>query len=492
MSCTITKQSIKNHLPTLTPKGRRVFWSILGLIGLLDLVRLWLDFMHFAWVNTAIVLITGVLWVLVVGFFLLWVWELGFLYKAYHALSLSKLSIQRQCTHNVAVYSPTSVQLVLHYDDTPNFWLQRLHVAITDGIIKNAHTDDFPIAFAFDDLYASANQKGIQITYTLLPFCRGVGFFGGVWLQFLGTLGLLALVYPIDETHILGQKNIRVLANIQKLNPNRLLSVAPKHTQSGIFMQHSLSAGQDFWQMRHHNSGDNMRFVDWRATARVHKLMVRQYRDEQNQQLLFLLDTSLNTRHSRHIAEQNITISHLDTMLNALLFLANTATKQGDWVGMVSFSGIQNKVIVPQKNAVAHLLNQTVDIQPSLHMPDYITAAKTALSIQKKRSLIVLLTVAHSEVWQELRQALQLLCKKHVVIVANLVEEDLQNSIHTLPSDADDARTYHSVLEHLFFVYSLQTTLRHMPNVYTLQCTPSHLAERLTKQYLALKQAKRF
>ncbi|MGQ0658030.1 MAG: DUF58 domain-containing protein [Chromatiales bacterium] len=91
--------------------------------------------------------------------------------------------------------------------------------------------------------------------------------------------------------------------------------------------------GLEFHQLREYRGGDSLRQIDWKATSRQRKLVSREYQDERDQHVFFLVDCG------RRMATKDGELSHFDMSLNAVLLLAYVALRQGDAVGVMTFSG---------------------------------------------------------------------------------------------------------------------------------------------------------
>ncbi len=413
---------------------------------------------------------------------------------------LDELTIERHLNNNLPIHTPSKVKLTLFSQSIPT-WLA---IDVMDNIADNATVHDLPAhVFANEfNAQAAAERQGVSIEYAMTPFARGQASFGGVDLAFIGRFGLLVLYRHIDEAMIQGQHSARVLANFRQSLSGHLFAAAHRSATDGLIHQRRRGQGQDFHQIRAYSEGDSIRHIDWRATSRLNRLMTKEYQDDQDQELLFLIDSSMHMRYQRFLetdshrladAPKRFSISHLDDVLNAMLLLTSIATSQGDSAGFISFSGVNDKVVPAKKgtSVVSHLLNQSYDIQPSLKMPDYMAVAKMAMSLQKKRSLVILITTTRSEDFDELLQAVNLLRAKHLVLVANLYESDFEDVMTTPPETPDEAFRYHAVREHLNIQHSLKLQLDNMAHVYAIHCTPERLAPLLIDNYLLMKRSQR-
>ena len=107
----------------------------------------------------------------------------------------------------------------------------------------------------------------------------------------------------------------------------------------GAHVKRRRGEGTDFHQMRDYRVGDSLRQVDWKATARMRRLISREYQDERNQHLLMVIDTG------RRMLARDGELSHFDHVLNAALVVSYLALRQGDAVGLLASGGDQTRYV---------------------------------------------------------------------------------------------------------------------------------------------------
>ncbi|MCK5813231.1 MAG: DUF58 domain-containing protein, partial [Cocleimonas sp.] len=241
--------------------------------------------------------------------------------------------------------------------------------------------------------------------------------------------------------------------------------------------------GQDFHQLREYRQGDALRQIDWKATARSLKLISREYQDERDQEIIFMLDCG-----HRMLAKDD-ELSHFDHTLNAILLLSYVALRQGDAVGLGTFSG-ESRWIPPRKgyHTIQQILNTVYDLQPSSESPDFSKAATDLMIRHKKRALIVVLTNIRDEDSDDLLPAINLLRKRHLVLVSSLrekaIDNVLQQPIKKLPDAILNAAT-HQYLQHRKKAFE---KLLHN-GTSALETTPDHLSVELINAYLNIKSS---
>jgi uncharacterized protein (DUF58 family) len=182
--------------------------------------------------------------------------------------------------------------------------------------------------------------------------------------------------------------------------------------------------GTDFKQLSEYRIGDAVRHIDWRATLRLSKPIVREFQDERDQCVMLLIDCGRRMRADDRLSE--IGTTHFDQVLNAVLLLSYVALKQDDAVGAMTFGtpAGDGRSFAARKgrHALTALMAQLHDIQPTPTHSDYIAAAKDLLRQHRKRALIVVITNFRDEDSTELSHALRLLRSRHLVLLASLRE----------------------------------------------------------------------
>jgi uncharacterized protein (DUF58 family) len=209
----------------------------------------------------------------------------------------------------------------------------------------------------------------------------------------------------------------------------------------GIKTYPQRGAGTDFKQLAEYRPGDAVRHIDWKATQRYGKPVVREFQDERDQNVLLLLDCGRRMRaDDRDSAGAGST--HFDQVLNAVMLLAHVALQHGDAVGALTFGTPQDQLraFPPRKGARAlnALMGVLYAMQPTLNHSDYVGAAQDLLRRYPRRALVVVITNFRDEDSQELQQALKLLRTRHLVLLASL-RERVVGELLASPLDAPEA-----------------------------------------------------
>ena len=326
---------------------------------------------------------------------------------------------------------------------------------------------------------ATAGEE-IEINYRVLPIQRGPAAFGYVDALIDSPWGLWQAGAWLGTP-----ETVRVYPNFAAVAKFALLATDHRLSRLGIKLKRRRGAGLDFHQLREYREGDSLRQIDWKATTRQGKLISREYQDERDQRVVFLLDCS------RRMRAQDGDLSHFDYVLNSMMLLAHVALKQGDSVGALSFGGVE-RFFAPAKGAATlnALTNTFYDIEPQANTGDYLGAAQRLMRDVPKRTLVILLTNLRDEDEDELALATRVLSAKHLVVVASLRESVLREMSSVTVSNLDDALAVsatHHYLEQRRAAFARLTGRETL----ALDVEPKELPIALVNQYLEIKRSGR-
>ena len=289
-------------------------------------------------------------------------------------------------------------------------------------------------------------------------------------------------------------QSIRVYPNFNLVIQYGQLSGDHRLEQMGIHLQQRRGAGSDFHQLRDYREGDSLRQVDWHATSRMRKLIAKDYQEERDQRVVFLLDCS------RRMRAMDGELSHFDQCLNALLLLAHVALKQGDEIALQTLASADGRErILPAgrgQRQFGSLLEAVYDLNAGLGHPDYLRACADLMRVQRRRSLVVILTNLRDEDHNELDPALSLLRQRHLVVLADLRES--LGGLNGPETDAwDPPRTMEDALlmaGHQLYRGQRRAATKHLRQmgIVYLDIEPEKLAGALVSQYRRLKAGGEF
>jgi uncharacterized protein (DUF58 family) len=376
--------------------------------------------------------------------------------------------IQRQMPGSLALGRWSEVRLEVEHD-----FAYSLNIQIFDHV---------PDGLSFEHLPLSAElQPGqqSQIGYRLRPLKRGHFSFEHCEINLPSPMGLWSdkrLLNLLDHT--------RAYPDFARLYGGELLAVDNWLSQLGVRQRQRRGLGLEFHQLREFREGDSLRQIDWKATARQRTPIAREYQDERDQQIIFMLDCG------RRMRSQDGELAHFDHALNACLLLSYIALRQGDAVGLSTFASDRPHYLAPVKGTgqLNVLLNTVYDLDSTQRPADYQAAATQLLARQKRRALVVLVTNLRDEDDEELLTAVKRLSKLHRVLVASLREDLLDNLRHTPVQTLPEALTYCGTVDYLNDRAQLHERLK-AHGVLVVDARPQELGAELVTRYLGWKKA---
>ncbi|MBK5407939.1 DUF58 domain-containing protein [Pseudomonas sp. TH34] len=376
--------------------------------------------------------------------------------------------VRRQMPGSLALGRWGEVRVTLDHD-----YPQPLVVEVFDHVPDGLTVENLPQSIEL----RPAEQS--ELGYRLKPQRRGHFSFTRCEVHLPSPLGLWSARRLIDV-----KDATRVYPDFARLYGAQLLAVDNWLNQLGVRQRQRRGLGLEFHQLREFREGDSLRQIDWKATARQRTPIAREYQDERDQQIMFMLDCG------RRMRSQDAELSHFDHALNACLLLSYVALRQGDAVGLCTFACDQPRYLAPVKGSgqLNLLLNAVYDLDTSRRTADYQAAASQLLARQKRRSLVIVVTNLRDEDDEELLSAVKRLSRQHRVLVASLREEVLdqlrQAPVQTLP----EALAYCGNVDYLNTRDELHDRLN-AHGLSVLDTLPSEMGAALVTRYLSWKKA---
>ena len=374
-------------------------------------------------------------------------------------------NVERTVASALSVGVPTRVGLSVE-----NRGRMRSKIRLFDHHPPHSRPSGLPIA-----LDIPAKQRA-ECSYELVPLERGDLAFDRAELRIASPLRLFERSVRAGEA-----LRLRAYPNFRAAVGYELLAAENRAGSLGIRRLRRRGEGLEFHQLREYRDGDMLRQIDWKATARLGKTISREYQDERDQQIVFLLDCG------RRLHTRDGDQSHFDAALDAILLASHVALRQGDAVGLLTFAG-ERRWLAPRKGVgqVNALLNQIYDLKTSPRAADYTSAARDLVTRVRKRALVVLVSNVRDEDAGELRTSLQLLSRHHLVLLASLHETSLSAALETPIHDLSDALRTASVR---LYLEQRRDALRMLERsgALLLDTEPSKLPVALVNRYLEVK-----
>jgi uncharacterized protein (DUF58 family) len=245
----------------------------------------------------------------------------------------------------------------------------------------------------------------------------------------------------------------------------------------------NLGIGTEFSELRDYGKGDDLRLIDWKATARRDRPLVRVLEPEQEQTLIILLDRG------RLMTAQVQGLKRFDWGMNATLSLALAGLNRGDRVGVGVFDRQMHLWIPPQRgqHQLSHLVDRLAPIQPVLLESDYMGAVTNVVQQQTRRALVVLITeIVDATASAELLAAMGRLAPRYLPFCVTLgdflVEEIARN-----PTQDVSATYTRAVALDLLAQRQLAFAKLKQKGVLVLDATCDRISEQIVDRYLQLK-----
>jgi len=268
-----------------------------------------------------------------------------------------------------------------------------------------------------------------SVTTSLTPFRRGDRTASHVTIRSFGPLGLVARQATIVQPGVL-----RVLPafSSRKHLPSRLARLRELDGATSVQVR---GQGTEFDSLRDYVRGDDVRSIDWRATARRSdpssgagpRLTIRTWRPERDRRVVILIDSGRTS--AARIANE----PRIDTAFESSLLLAALASRAGDRVDTVIYDRrVRGRV---QGATGAELLSRMVStmapVQPELIEMDWAAVPELVRSVTSQRALVVLMTSIDAPgASRGLLSVLPQLTRRHLVVVASVTDPDTTSATH--------------------------------------------------------------
>ncbi|PRX55494.1 DUF58 domain-containing protein [Flagellimonas meridianipacifica] len=272
--------------------------------------------------------------------------------------------------------------------------------------------DELPFQFQKRDFGIKSTLKSGNTTsfeYQLRPTERGVYEFGSLNVFASTPIGFLARRYRYDTA-----AEVPVYPSFLQLRKYDLIAFTNRLHEYGLKKIRRIGHTMEFEQIKEYVQGDDIRNINWKATAKKSQLMVNQYQDEKSQPIYSVIDKG------RVMKMPFEGLSLLDYAINATLVISNIALKKQDKAGMFSFSNtIENRVVAERRNSQMNLILETLyNLRTNFVESDFSRLYVDIKRNLNQRSLLLLYT--NFETLDALHRQmgyLQAIAKQHLLVV---------------------------------------------------------------------------
>jgi len=316
------------------------------------------------------------------------------------------ISIRRQSRDVFSIGQPNLVTLYVRSRAR-----RRMRIQISDDVFSPSEIPDLPVRARVP------RRSQVRVTYRVTPQRRGAYVLGDHHVRHLSPLGLWVRQYRLPA-----RSTIRVYPNIQQVRNFELR--ARQDRDGGSRATRKRGGRSEFEALREYQRDDEFRSIDWKATARRHKLIARQYQLERDQSIVFLLDAG------RLMTAEVDGLPLFDHALNAALMLATVAARGGDHVGLMAFADRVLCYLPPKagRSAARTMVQATFNIHPQLLQTEYERAFGQLGPRLRKRSLVIIATQVVDEVSAaQLARYTRALLPRHLPLVVLFRDGDVEN-----------------------------------------------------------------
>ncbi len=341
--------------------------------------------------------------------------------------------------------------------------------------------DEIPFQFQVRDFEINRKikpQSQDEIVYDLRPTSRGEYFFGNLNIYVKTPLQLISRRFLFDKG-----KMVPTYPSFIQLRKYDLIAFSNNLFQYGIKKIRRIGHSMEFEQIKEYVAGDDIRTLNWKATAKKNALMVNQFQDEKSQSVYMVIDKG------RVMKMPFDGLSLLDYAINATLVLSNVILKKQDKAGMFAFSKkVENRVFAEKRNSQMQKILETLyNIKTDFFESDY---SRLFVDIKKninQRSLIILYT--NFETLDGLHRQLPYLkgiAKNHLLVVVFFNNTELNQFIYKKTETIQEI--YDKVIAEKFsFEKRLIVNELKKYGIYSVLTQPENLTLDTINKYLEIK-----
>ncbi|HEX9755910.1 MAG TPA: DUF58 domain-containing protein [Gemmatimonadales bacterium] len=311
-------------------------------------------------------------------------------------------------------------------------------------------------------------RRGKETAGTMHVRVRGP--WGLAWRQ-----GRIALPWPVT-----------VYPRLDRALPS-LLPPARRRREAGLRSVRRPGEGRLFESLREWVPDDDSRTIDWKATARRGKVMVRQYEDERRQQVLLVLDAG------RMLTAVSDDRPRLEAAIDAALSLAASAADHDDDIGLLVFTDRVERYLRPARGrrALRAIMDALAAVEGRLVEPDYPAAFAYLAARSRKRAFTVVFTdVIDRTASEALLAQAGALRPRHLPLAVTIRDPALERLVLDRPADVE-AAFWRAAAEELLLARAEALAEMRRQGVLVLDVAPGSAAREVVAQYERLKRTGR-
>jgi uncharacterized protein (DUF58 family) len=347
--------------------------------------------------------------------------------------------------------------------------------------VKMEIIDELPEQFQarnhfFNSIFNAGEEKRFPVL--LRPIERGEYHFGNILIYTSSLLGFVCRRFDIKTAQM-----IPVYPSFFQMRKFDLIAKEANTNEAGTKKLRKLGLSLEFEHVKEYTRGDDIRIINWKATARKGDLMVNNYLDERSQQVFCIVDKG------RLMKMPFDKLSLLDYAINASLVMCNVSLRRHDRFGLITFAEKIGTILPADKkatqlqNVLQILYNQTTRFLES----DFEMLYKQVRANVRHRSLLILFTNFESfGGMQRQLSYLRMIAKYHLLLVVFFENTGLKDLAAKKAKDIEGVYVK-TVAEK--FMHEKKMIVKELQNhgILSILTTPENLTVNTVNKYLELK-----
>nr|WP_156276649.1 DUF58 domain-containing protein [Christiangramia aestuarii] len=357
-----------------------------------------------------------------------------------------------------------------------------IEIANKYGFRLNAEViDEIPVQFQKRDFLKQIRftpHKSIEFEYFLKPLERGEYIFGNLNIYVSSIFKLAKRRYTFNKDQM-----VKVYPSFIQMKKLDFLALDQKINLHGIKRIRRIGHTMEFEQIKEYVRGDDVRTINWKATAKHGNLMVNQFQDERSQPIYSIIDCG------RVMKMPFEGLSLLDYAINSSLAFSNVALKKKDKVGMLSFS---NKIDHLQKassklSQLSRIMEALYNVNTGFYDSDFSLLYSRVKKYISHRSLLMIYTnFEHMSGLQRQLPFLKALAKQHLVVVIFFENTEMIRLTEIAPANLSES-AHQTIAEQYAHNKSLMARELQRHGIQALLTPPQDLSINAINKYLEIK-----
>jgi uncharacterized protein (DUF58 family) len=377
------------------------------------------------------------------------------------------IGARRELPHRLSVGAANRIQLHLH-----NRSARGVQVRLRDDLPDELEAVPDPL-----ELFLEGKSRAVA-SYRVTPHRRGRFELGDLTLRVLGPLGLVW-----HERRVADPAKVAVYPDLRGASRLLLSGAALDLVNLGLRELRRDGRGTEFARLRDYTQGDSVREVAWKATARRGRPVTRVMESERSQSVLICVDAG------RAMAAKVDGLSKLDHAVNAALFLAFVAVKNGDRVGLAVYSDEVKAYLQPDagRKQYRRIVDTLYGAKPELTYVDYgALFRQLSVKLLRRTLLCVFTDFIDEEQTRAVLPPLRRLSRRHVALCLSVKDTALQKLLREPPPGPEEAFQFAAASEALLEREQIKSAVSR-DGVRLFDVAPDQLSLTAVNRYLDIK-----